>query len=407
MNPQNNVATVQTHVEAILYVDADASGANDGTSWVNAYTDLQDALAAAEAGDEIWVAEGVYKPTTGVVRTTTFGLVDGVAIYGGFAGNEAFLHERDWYARPTVLSGDIGTVGNAADNVYHVVTATGVGGTAVLDGFSITGGRATGEGADGRGGGIYLDNANPSLRHLALLGNSANQGGGIFYSTGGGSPLLVNVVLSGNTAATGGGLYNAAGSPALINVTFSENSATLGGALYDAGGATLANCIVWDEDPAQSLIAGGGATTVTYSDVRGGAAGTGNLDADPQFTNAKGADGLAGTLDDDLRLHTTFRFPSPVIDRGQNSALPADADDLDGDGDLTEPLPLDATARDRLIGFTALAAHRGHGRPRGQHRGRAGRGRRGPGRGHRVSHEAPPTAVGRHGGAGHAELFQL
>ena len=50
------------------------------------------------------------------------------------------------------------------------------------------------------------------------------------------------------------------------------------------------------------------------------------IDADPQFWNAKGADGVAGTLDDDLRLHTTFRYPSPVIDQGDNSALPADAE---------------------------------------------------------------------------------
>ncbi len=352
VNPLNNVAMVQTHVAGIIFVDADALGADNGSTWVDAYTDLQDALVAAAPGDQIWVAEGVYKPTTGANRAATFALADDVAIYGGFAGNEAYLHERDWHAQPTVLSGDIGTVGNDADNVYHVVTAQGVGSTALLDGFVITGGRATGEDTAGWGGGIYIGSASPTLRALALLGNTADQGGGM-YSTGS-SPVLANAVLSGNAATTGGGLYNEVGSPALINVTFSENSATLGGALYDAGGASLANCIVWDEDPEQSLIAGGGATAITYSDVRGGAAGTGNLDADPQFVSASGADGLAGTLDDDLRLHTTFRFPSPVIDQGNNSALPLDADDLDGDGDVSEPLPLDMTARARLIGFTAL-----------------------------------------------------
>jgi len=352
VNPLNNVAMVQTHVAGIIFVDASALGADNGSTWVDAYTDLQDALVAAASGDQIWVAEGVYKPTTGANRAATFALADGVAIYGGFAGNEAYLYERDWHAQPTVLSGDIGTVGNNADNVYHVVTAQGVGSTAVLDGFVITGGRATGEDTAGLGGGIHISGASPTLRALALLGNTADQGGGVFST--GGSPVLANVVLSGNAATTGGGLYNEVGSPALINATFSENSATLGGALYDAGGATLVNCIVWDEEPAQSLIAGGGATSITYSDVRGGAAGTGNLDADPQFVSARGSDGLAGTLDDDLRLHTTLRFPSPVIDQGNNSALPADAGDLDGDGDVSEPLPLDMTARARLIGFTAL-----------------------------------------------------
>ena len=352
VNPLNNVAMVQTHVAGIIFVDADALGADNGSTWVDAYSDLQDALVAAASGDQIWVAEGVYKPTTGANRAATFALADGVAIYGGFAGNEAYLHERDWSARSTVLSGDIGTVGNNADNAYHVVTAQGVGSTALLDGFVITGGRATGEGTGGQGGGIYASSASPTLRTLIVLGNTADQGGGM-YSTGG-SPVLANVVLSGNAATTGGGLYNKAGGPALINATFSENSATLGRALYDAGGASLVNCIVWDEESAQSLIAGGGATSITYSDVRGGAAGTGNLDADPQLVSARGADGIAGTLDDDLRLHTTFRSPSPVIDQGNNSALPADADDLDGDGDVSEPLPLDGSARARLIGFTAL-----------------------------------------------------
>ncbi|HSJ54385.1 MAG TPA: PKD domain-containing protein [Anaerolineae bacterium] len=353
VNLRNNVATVQTHVAGILYVDADAWGANDGSTWVDAYTDLQDALAAAKPGDEIWVADGVYKPTTGVNRAASFALASGVAIYGGFAGNEAYVSERDWRARPTVLDGDIGTVNNAADNAYHLVTASGVDATAVLDGFIITGGRATGEDASGRGGGIYIDDASPTLRYLALLGNSAEQGGGL-YSAGTSSPVLANVVLSGDAATTGGGLYNEAGSLALINVTLSENSATTGGALYNGGVATLTNCIVWDEDPAQSLIAGDGTTTIAASDVRGGAAGTGNLDADPQFVSARGADGVAGTLDDDLRLHTTFSAPSPVIDQGQNSALPADADDLDGDGNVSEPLPFDMSSRARLIGFTAL-----------------------------------------------------
>jgi hypothetical protein len=354
VNPSNNVAMVQTQVPGILYVNAGARGANNGTSWVDAYTHLQEALATATSGDQIWVAAGTYKPTTGLNRTRTFSLVSGVAIYGGFVGNEAYLHDRDWHTHKTVLSGDIGTVGNNADNVYHVVTAFGVTSSAVLDGFVITGGRATGLDDNSRGGGIYIDNASPTLRYLSLIGNTAERGGGI-YSTGG-SPLLVNLVISGNAATTGGGLYNAAGSPRLINNTLSQNAATLGGALYDAGSAELANCIVWDEDSGQNLIAGPGTTTITYSNVRGGATGTANLDADPQFVNARGADGIAGTLDDDLRLRTTFRHPSPAIDRGSNDALPIDTGDLDGDGNVGEPLPFDASSRARVIGFAGLPA---------------------------------------------------
>jgi len=70
--------------------------------------------------------------------------------------------------------------------------------------------------------------------------------------------------------------------------------------------------------------------------------------------DADGPDDVPGTLDDDLRLHTTFRYPSPVIDQGDNGALPTDGDDLDGDGDLGERLPLDLSGRSRLIGFTTI-----------------------------------------------------
>ena len=106
---------------AVTYVDADAAGANDGSSWAKAYGDLQNALAAATSGDEVWVAEGAYKPTSGTDRTISFQLVEGVALYGGFAGTEGARDQRDWAAHKTILSGDIGNPGDSSDNSYHVV----------------------------------------------------------------------------------------------------------------------------------------------------------------------------------------------------------------------------------------------------------------------------------------------
>ena len=81
--------------QTVIYVDADAAGANNGSNWTDAYTDLQDALGAAAEGDEMWVAEGMYKPTSGSDRTISFDLVSGVALYGGFNGTEATRDERD------------------------------------------------------------------------------------------------------------------------------------------------------------------------------------------------------------------------------------------------------------------------------------------------------------------------
>ncbi|MHC4260590.1 MAG: hypothetical protein ACYSTF_09310, partial [Planctomycetota bacterium] len=98
----------------IIYVDSDADLGGSGQTWGTAYKYLQDALDDAESGDQIWVAEGIYYPDEdegGNVdpndRTETFQLITGLEIYGGFAGGESSLQERDWQVSETVLSGDL------------------------------------------------------------------------------------------------------------------------------------------------------------------------------------------------------------------------------------------------------------------------------------------------------------
>jgi len=99
----------------VLYVDADSSGLNQGTTWTDAYTDLQSALHIAALPDsavtEIWVAAGTYRPSKRIAaydpRTATFQLADQVAVYGGFAGGETELGQRDPAANETILSGDL------------------------------------------------------------------------------------------------------------------------------------------------------------------------------------------------------------------------------------------------------------------------------------------------------------
>ncbi len=355
-DPDNNEETVQTHIPGVIFVDTQAQGANNGLSWANAYIDLQEALAEAKPGDQIWIAGGIYRPVASGLRTHSFELVSGVELHGGFDGSENWLHERDPAAPETILSGDIGTVGNPDDNLYHVISATHVISSTVLEGLTINGGNADGNGENGLGGGLYSKGGSLRLINVTFAGNAAIYGGGLYNE--GGSPTLFNVAFSGNVAESeGGGMVSAGSSPILINTTFSRNTAGSGGGIFHTGGGdvSLTNSILWGNSGGQIAIDDGSAV-VSYSDVQGGcpAGATCNdvISKDPQFWNALGEDELAGTLDDDLRIYTTFRHPSPVIDQGDNSALPYDDWDLDGDEDNKDLFPLDLSGRWRLVGFT-------------------------------------------------------
>ena len=219
---------------ATIYVDLSAIGANNGETWTDAYTDLQSALTRAISGDEIWVAEGTYKPTSGSDRTVSFGLKTGVDVYGGFAGGETDPDQRDLMSHVTTLSGDIGMEGNKGDNSYHVLCASGVT-DATLHGLTITGGNASvASGNYYLGGGMFNDGSSPTLTNVTFSGNSATYGGGMFND--GSSPTLTNVTFSGNSAsAWGGGMDNFDySSPTLTNVTFRTNSAEYGGGMYNS-----------------------------------------------------------------------------------------------------------------------------------------------------------------------------
>jgi len=175
---------VSTATAEIIFVDDDATGSNNGSSWEDAYNYLQDALANALSGDEIWVAHGIYKPDQGAGvtpddRTATFQLISGVTIKGGYAGfGEPDANERDIDEYETILSGDLSgndgpNFANNDENSYHIVTGNGTDETAVLDGFTITAGNANGPYPDYCGGGMFNDSGSPTLTNCTLSGNNA------------------------------------------------------------------------------------------------------------------------------------------------------------------------------------------------------------------------------------------
>jgi predicted outer membrane repeat protein len=230
--------TKLTSVSQIYYVKQDATGANDGSSWTNAFTDLQSALSVASSGDEIWVAAGSYKPTAGTDRTISFILKNGVAIYGGFAGTETLRTQRNYETNLTILSGDIGVQGDNSDNSYHVLVGSNTNNSASLDGFTVIAGNADGEMSsdESQGGGMYNETGSPSLTNVIFSKNMASFAGGGMYNVGtfpleiGSNPVLTNVIFSENSAIEGGGMRNTEySSPILTNVTFDSNVATRAG----------------------------------------------------------------------------------------------------------------------------------------------------------------------------------
>jgi Secretion system C-terminal sorting domain len=301
-------STIQVAVysyQSTLYVKANATGANNGTSWTNAFTDLQNAFDfPCSAYDEIKVAAGTYKPSKDPSgnflptnpRDKTFYLPNSKRIYGGFAGNETGYEQRDPIAYPTILSGDIGVVGDNSDNAYHVLITAGSGSGTYLEGFTITKGNAnsnqeyvivvngksihgnTGGGmvnyesspgfskciftennSSWEGGGVYnfkgariftecvfsknnafigggMNNtkSSPDIIGCKFIDNYAISGGGGLLNYDSSSPRITHSIFSGNSAGAGGGMYNqVSSSPQVINCTFSTNNAFDGGGMYN------------------------------------------------------------------------------------------------------------------------------------------------------------------------------
>jgi hypothetical protein len=315
---------------ARIYVNAGAAGANNGSSWPDAYTDLHTALSTATAGDTIWVGSGTYKPTTGADRTASFSLKNGVVLFGGFGGEEAEPADRNLRAHRTILSGEIGALSNE-DNSYHVVGAQNVDSTAVIDGFVVRDGNASGGSPNDRGGGLIALTGSPTVRNVSFEKNSAVWGGGM--SLGGGRAKISNVGFASNFAAFGGGLYTYnSGREVITNASFTADSVQWqGAAIYNIGSRPqIVNAIVWANHGITQIInLGGGVATFSHCIVQGsggsaawnpvfGTDGGNNLDVDPLLWSVSNGD-----------FH--LRPGSPAIDAGDNNAAELLPMDIDGD----------------------------------------------------------------------------
>jgi len=353
-----------------IYVDDDAAPGGNGASWATAFNDLQAALAAAQDGDTVRIAQGVYRPSA-TDRTVSFGPRSGVTLLGGYRGigTPGDPDERDPWTLVTELCGDLSGDDapgwtNRADNSCNVVMLRNVE-RVIFDGLTIRGGYAnldfrrdggginsafskfvvrncvvTDNVSDWTGAGIALLNSfagDIDILDSFLISNRSFRGGGAvsIYNT---SPRIIDCYIAGNASPAGSGFYINYGA-LIANCTVVHNPTIasgggVGGALYNNGGTPLVvNSIMRNNGTGtvefSNIWVQGGSPTVRFSSVGGlnSFAGNGNVDLPANFENLAGPDGVIGTRDDQPRMPAN----SPLRDLGDASLLPADiATDLFG-----------------------------------------------------------------------------
>jgi hypothetical protein len=235
-----------------IYVRYNASGLNNGTSWNDAFILLQSALDTAVPGDEIWVSKGIYKPTFDYglglgIRGNHFRLKNEVSVYGGFAGFELLLTQRNVNLNVTILSGNIGLPEISNDNCYHVFyhpNGSNLNNTAVLDGFTVRGGFADGPAEHSNGAGIFNDYSDPAIKNCTIVNNIAAGSGGAFYNYYS-SPDIFSSRIGNNSASTGGGFFNTFSADLKISNSLIYNNTAIingGSSFNDNSNVTSTNC---------------------------------------------------------------------------------------------------------------------------------------------------------------------
>ena len=310
---------------AQVYVDQDATGARDGSSWADAYTDLQRAIDNATGADELWIAAGIYRPGGEDESFLITGAKDGLALYGGFDATETTRAQRAPTLHRTILSGDLdgddvdpdgdGIIESAdpnqdgtpdalkGPNANRVLVFDGgfrsapfvepnITPETVIDGIVVTAGQADGAFPQDRGAGLYCDGmgpgnqCSPTLRNVVFAGNAAFIGGAIFADgdAGTASPIITDATFTGNMVwSHGGAIFNSglggAARPVITRAAFVGNTASEnGGAIYNDGSDHgSARPVVTNVTFAGNVAQNGGAI---YND------GTMNGSASPFITNA-------------------------------------------------------------------------------------------------------------------------
>lgn len=277
--------------QTTYFVKTNGSDANSGLSWEQPKQNVQAAIDAAVAGDQIWIAKGIYYPTSAISgqtdpRAKSFIMKAGVSLYGGFDGTESTLKSRSmedlnkndsiqtWeFTNTTLLSGDIDgepdewiynpskltwSITGNTNNSYHVIYSAIPEKSIVvtLNGLTITGGNADGaKDTETIGGGVYDDTNSLQLEGCIIQNNYAAEEGGGAFLTGYMTGCLVTGNVSGNT---GGGVSNY---DVLQQSTLTYNTAASNGGAIDNSGYVIGCHIYFN-----SAENGGGIYNMAYTD---------------------------------------------------------------------------------------------------------------------------------------------
>jgi hypothetical protein len=265
------------------FVKQGASGL--GNSWESSFGDLQKALTRSKSGDIIYVAQGIYYPTAGTNRSTSFVVPKGVKLLGGYEGSNISHPTQDFKKHTTILSGNIGT-DDANDNSFNVILILAADSTTLLQGFVIQDGRADGirshhNRRNNSGGGLVNEGrgnraSSPIITHCVFRSNYAEDGGAVYNSgrEGDASATFLFCSFEYNIAIMdGGAVYNNGSSKGIANVVFRDcyfigNTGNYGGAMmnYSVGGVSqtvLDSCVF----TANKAYMKGGAVSFISSDA--------------------------------------------------------------------------------------------------------------------------------------------
>lgn len=378
-----------------VYVNVNATGANNGTTWADAYTNLETALTNYNSSKQIWVAAGTYKPN-GTARTSTFNLPSNLKMYGGFNGTETTKEQRNYKTNLTVLSGDLSGNDNTnivasestrQDNSYHVITIRGNAKDIVVDGFIIKDGNANGptlttgtasaQFYHTRGGAIYVntyaanDDSKCTFKNC-IIEKNAGSSAGVFsaYFAGGvnnqtyDANFISCTIKNNYSGGLGAMLYSGANAYSwyakgkMINCLFHNNTNTSGasciylGASTTGGGTMLGldqsiiNCTFTSNTGTSGYVITGdnadnsklynsiiyGNGSLTPLNYVNGLPISGNNNLEGNQLITNNNNSNNPNLDSNFKLTAT----SPAINSGENSYFPIEiVTDLDGNNRFT------------------------------------------------------------------------